>query len=142
MPTIRSGASAPSLPYADTVRRVGFDQPFRWLVAGGRDFIAAPGASLSYGLLFVIAGYGLSFVLWRIHSIYMLLPLASGFMLLGPALTLGFQATSRDLEQHRRPSFMSALLAWRTNAGRSSMPDWRSCSCFWSGSASPNCFTR
>jgi uncharacterized membrane protein len=117
MQTIRGGASAASLPFADHVRPVGVGQPFRWLVAGGRDFFAAPSASLLYGLVFVIAGYVLTFALWRIHSIYMLLPLAGGFMLLAPALTLGFQAISRDLEQHRKPSFMRALLAWQTNAG-------------------------
>jgi uncharacterized membrane protein len=74
-------------------------------------------ASVCYGLLFVLAGYGLTFALWRVHSIYMLLPLASGFMLLAPALTLGFQAISRDLEQHRKPSLPRALFAWQTNPG-------------------------
>ena len=117
MPIARCGASAPSLPYAYHVRRVSLGQPFRWLVAGGRDFIAAPVASLCYGLLFVIAGYVLTFGLWRMHSIYMLLPLVSGFMLVGPALTLGFQAISHDLERHQRPSFIGALLAWRANVG-------------------------
>jgi uncharacterized membrane protein len=117
MPITRAGALAPSLPYADHVRRVGFDQPFRWLIAGARDLIASPVASVCYGLLFVIAAYGLTFALWRVHSIYMLLPLASGFMLIAPALTLGFQAISRDLEQHRKPSFNTALFAWRTNPG-------------------------
>ena len=117
MPTVREGAFAPSLPYADRVRQVGFDQPFRWVAAGARDLIAAPVASVCYGLLFVLAGYGLTFALWRVHSIYMLLPLASGFMLLAPALTLGFQAISRDLEQHRKPSLPRALFAWQTNPG-------------------------
>jgi uncharacterized membrane protein len=117
MPIIHGGASAPSLPYAYHVRRVPSGEPFRWLVGGGRDLVAAPAASLLYGLLFVVAGYILTFGLWRIHSIYLLLPLVSGFMLLGPALTLGFQAISRDLERHERPSFSGALLAWQENAG-------------------------
>ena len=117
MSIIQSGVSPLSPAYTGHVRRVSFNQPFQWLAAGGRDFIAAPLPSLCYGLLFVCAGYVLTFGLWRIHSIYMLLPLASGFMLVGPALTLGFQAISRDLERHRRPSFIGALLAWQTNAG-------------------------
>jgi len=114
MPITRGEASAPSLPYA---YRVPVVDPVRWLAAGARDLMAAPVASLCYGLLFVIAGYVLTFGLWRIHSIYLLLPLVSGFMLLGPALTLGFQAISRDLERHGRPSLAGALLAWRANAG-------------------------
>jgi uncharacterized membrane protein len=117
MPIIHGGASAPSLPYGHHVRRVPVLDPFHWLGAGARDLMAAPVASLCYGLLFVIAGYVLTFGLWRIHSIYLLLPLVSGFMLLGPALTLGFQAISRDLERHERPSLAGALLAWRDNAG-------------------------
>lgn len=117
MPITHGGASVPPLPYAHHVRRVSFDQAFGWFGAGARDLLAAPAASLCYGLLFVIAGYVLTAGLWRVHSIYLLLPLVSGFMLLGPALTLGFQAISRDLEQHTRPSFMGALLAWRVNTG-------------------------
>ncbi|MDR3532345.1 MAG: DUF2189 domain-containing protein [Rhodopila sp.] len=117
MPIIHGRASGPPLPYAYHVRRVSFGQPFRWLAAGGRDLMAAPVPSLCYGLLFVIAGYVLTFGLWRINTIYLVLPLASGFMMLGPALTLGFQAISRDLERHERPSLTRALLAWRANAG-------------------------
>jgi uncharacterized membrane protein len=45
----------------------------------------------------------------------LILPLVSGFMLLGPALTLGFQAISRDLEHDERPSLAKALLAWQGN---------------------------
>jgi uncharacterized membrane protein len=117
MPIADGNASTPALPYADRVRRVASDQPFHWLAAGWRDFRAAPLASLAYGALFVIVGLILTIGLWRTQTIFMLLPLAAGFMLLGPALTLGFQAISRDLEQGKRPSFAGALLAWRANAG-------------------------
>lgn len=117
MPITRNDAFASSLPYANHVRRVTQDQPFRWLAAGWRDFIAAPAISVCFGLLFAVIGGALTLGLWRAQAIYMLLPLASGFMLLGPALTLGFQAISRDLERGKRPSFAGALLAWRENAG-------------------------
>jgi uncharacterized membrane protein len=117
MSSIQDGSSTSSLPYADRVRLVRSDQPFRWLALGWRDFITAPVASLCYGLLFAIVGITLTVGLWRVQATYLLLPLAGGFMLLGPALTLGFQAISRDLERHERPSFARALLAWRANAG-------------------------
>jgi len=117
MSIIRAGLSTASLPYADHVRLVASDQPFRWLGLGWRDFIAAPVVSVCYGLLFVVVGLGLTAGLWHTNSIYLLFPLAAGFMLLGPALTIGFQAISRDLERHERPSFIRALLAWRVNAG-------------------------
>jgi uncharacterized membrane protein len=38
-------------------------------------------------------------------------------MLLGPALTIGLQAISRDLERGEHPSFARALFAWRANPG-------------------------
>ena len=62
-----------------------------------------------------MAGFVLTVGLWRIGATYLILPLAIGFMLLGPALTLGFQAISRDLERNEHPSFSRALLAWRAN---------------------------
>jgi uncharacterized membrane protein len=111
------GSSTSSLPYADCVRVVASDQPFRWLALGWQDFSAAPVASVCYGLLFVIVGIALTVGLWRVQATYLLLSLAGGFMLVGPALTVGFQAISRDLERHERPSFARALLAWRANTG-------------------------
>jgi uncharacterized membrane protein len=97
------------------VRLVASDQPFRWLRLGWQDLLAAPMVSVCYGLLFVIIGLALTVGLWRVQATYLILPLASGFMLIGPALTLGFQAISRDLERNEQPSFVRALLAWRAN---------------------------
>ena len=108
-------ASTHALPYADHVRVVSSDQPFRWLRLGWQDFVAAPMVSVCYGLLFVIIGLALTVGLWRVRATYLILPLASGLMLIGPGLTLGFQAISRDLERNEHPSFVRALLAWRAN---------------------------
>lgn len=111
------GGSTRSLPYANRIRVVGADQPYVWLSAGWRDFLAAPAASLAYGLIFVVIGLALTFGLSRTEKIYMLLPLASGFMLLVPLVSLGLHAMSRDIENRQRPSFLEALTAWRDNAG-------------------------
>ena len=113
----QGASSTRFLPYADHVRIVSVDQPLHWFRLGWRDFEQAPTLSLCYGLVFVAAGLALTVGLWRLHAEDFIVPLASGFMLLGPALTLGFQAISRDLERHEQPSFARALLAWRTNAG-------------------------
>jgi uncharacterized membrane protein len=111
------GVPAPSLPYADRVRSVSSDQPFHWLAAGWRDFMTAPAASIAYGLLFVVIGVALTYILWRTENIYMLLPLAAGFVLLAPLVSMGFHAIARDIEQDRQPSFSRALFAWQENAG-------------------------
>jgi uncharacterized membrane protein len=115
MSIFRNVSTTRALPYADHVRLVSTDEPFRWLGLGWQDLIAAPMVSVGYGLLFVVAGFVLTVGLWRIGATYLILPLVSGFMLLGPALTLGFQAISRDLERGERPSFLNALLAWKGN---------------------------
>ena len=107
----------PRRPYADRVRHVTTEEPFQWLAAGWRDFRAARGASLAYGLIFVIAGLLLTEALFVADMMYLFIPLASGFMLMGPALTIGFYAISRDHERGKRPSFARAVLAFRANAG-------------------------
>ncbi len=117
MSAFRDGAAAEPSPYGDRVRRVSSDEPFRWLQAGWRDLLTAPAVSLGYGLVFVAAGLALTVGLWRTPYFYMLAPLMSGFMLVGPVLTTGFQTISRDLERGRRPSYASTWSAFKANAG-------------------------
>lgn len=105
------------LPYADRVRAVGTDEPFRWLAAGWRDFRAAPGTSIALGLIVVLAGFALTFGLTLAGHFYLTAPLMVGFLLVGPALTVGYYALSRDVEAGRTPSLAMALAAWRANPG-------------------------
>jgi len=104
-------------PYADRVRHVTTVEPFRWLAAGWADFRAARGASLAYGLIFVVAGLVMAVALVATNMIYLFVPLVTGFMIIGPALTIGFYAISRDLERSEAPSFTRAVLAFRANPG-------------------------
>jgi uncharacterized membrane protein len=113
----RGGGLTPPLPYANRVRIVGSEQPYHWLSAGWRDFRAALAVSLSYGLVFVAIGIALTYLLWRFDKIYLILPLASGFMLLVPLLSVGFHAMSRDIEHRQQPTFSRVLHAMRGNAG-------------------------
>ena len=110
-------AAASSLPYSDRVRQVQADQPMRWLGDGMRDYLAAPVVSSVFGLVFAAVGLALAYALWRTPFFYLLLPLACGFMLLGPVATTGFQAISRDLERRSRPSIPAAFSALKANAG-------------------------
>ncbi|HVZ08098.1 DUF2189 domain-containing protein [Rhodopila sp.] len=106
-----------ALPFAERVRVVTTDQPFRWLAAGWRDFRAAMAASIAYGMIVVVAGFALSFLLAGAGLLYLVLPLIVGFLLVGPALTVGYYGMSQDLEAGRRPSFGTAIMAWRANPG-------------------------
>lgn len=85
--------------------------------AGWRDFLATPVLSAGFGLVFAAVGLALTIGLRRTPLSYMLLPLISGFMLVGPVATAGFQAISRDHEQGRRPSLGSGISALKANAG-------------------------
>jgi uncharacterized membrane protein len=105
------------LPYAERVRAVATDEPFRWLAAGWRDFRAAPLPSLTLGVIVVATGLALTGGLVLSGYFYLTLPLVVGFMLVGPALTVGYYALSRDAEAGRTPTLAGALAAWRGNAG-------------------------
>jgi uncharacterized membrane protein len=107
----------PVRPFADRVAHVAAAAPLAWLGAGWRDFRASPGVSLAYGAIFVLAGLVLAAGLFAANAIYLFVPLATGFLLVGPAATLGFYAISRDLEAGRHPSFAGALRAYRSNPG-------------------------
>jgi uncharacterized membrane protein len=113
-----SAPAAPTrsaLPFADRVNMVGTDQPFLWLAQGWRDFRAAGLVSVAHGLIFVAAGFVLTYGLTAAGLTYLIAPLIAGFMLVGPALTVGFYAVSRDLEEGRPPTTAAALAAWRAN---------------------------
>jgi len=105
------------LPYAERVRAVGTDEPFRWLAAGWRDFRATPWVSLAIGMIVVVAGLVLTAGLSMAGYFFLTAPLIVGFMLVGPALTMAYYAVSRDLEAGRRPTLFRALGAWRGNPG-------------------------
>ncbi len=104
-----------TLPYADRVNIVSIDDTFRWLGAGWRDFRRSGTVSLMYGLLFVAAGLILTVGLYMADLAYLIAPLMAGFLLVGPALTVGLYAISRELEEGRKPRLLDALKTWRSN---------------------------
>jgi len=97
------------------VRTVGVEQPWAWLSAGWRDIQRAPLVSLTYGAVFVFAGFALTLGLWLVELFYLLLPLAAGFMLIGPVIAVGLYEVSRRLERDEPVTFHAAFTAWRKN---------------------------
>jgi uncharacterized membrane protein len=77
------------------IRRVGLDRPWEWLAAGWRDLLQAPTVSMSFGLILAIAGALLCVGLWMADLVYLVLPLAAGFMIVGPFMGLAFYEVSR-----------------------------------------------
>ena len=98
------------------IRKVDLDQPWKWLSAGWTDLRKAGSVSLPYGIVFAVAGYALTAAIWVFETFYLVLPLAAGFMLLGPLAGVGLYDTSRRLEQGQAVTIGTALIAWRKNA--------------------------
>lgn len=103
------------LPYADRINTLSTDDPFKWLMAGWRDFKRSGWISVAYGSIFTVTGIVLTVGLYLAGLEYLIAPLGAGFLLVGPTLTVGLYAISHDLEAGRKPSLREALTAWRTN---------------------------
>ncbi|WP_448207348.1 DUF2189 domain-containing protein [Azospirillum sp. sgz302134] len=107
-------AAQPS-SFIPRIRRVDADRPWVWLSAGWRDFCASPVIGLAYGLLAVVSSFVLvaGLAMYDLH--YLILPMAAGFMLLGPVLAVGLYETSRLLERGERPTLARVAGAYHRN---------------------------
>ena len=92
------------------VATIGYGQPLRWLAAGWRDLMRAPGPGLLHGL--GVAVFGLLLLWWAHRYFWLLAGAFSGFLLVGPIAATGLYAVSRALEQGRKPSMDTVMEAW------------------------------
>lgn len=102
-------------PYLPRIRSVDVDRPWVWLSAGWRDMRASPTISIAYGLLAVLSSFVLVAGLAMYDMQYLVLPMAAGFMLLGPVFAVGLYETSRLLERGEQPTLMKVAGAYRRN---------------------------
>ena len=107
-----------SLTEAPAIRRVAFDAPWAWLAAGWRDLWSAPVISLTYGAAFAAAAYAFVFQLSQTNALPLMLPLAGGFLLVGPLLAVGLYEISRRRERNQRASFQDIISAVRQSGGQ------------------------
>ena len=116
-PTGNAAAEAdPASGFAITLRPLGFADPLRWLAAGWRDFLRAPGIGLFYGLCFMAMGWGLLKVYQNAPAYT--LALSAGFLLMGPFMCLGLYQVSMRLECGEKPDLGDSLTAWDTRMGQ------------------------
>jgi len=106
---------APDSDLAFQIRHISIDQPWTWLAAATRDMRQAPVASISYAAIWVLVSIALTAGLISLDMAYWLLPLAAGFMYLGPLVATGMYAICRDLEAGQTPTLGRAFGAWRRN---------------------------
>ncbi|PWC39711.1 DUF2189 domain-containing protein [Azospirillum sp. TSO35-2] len=101
--------------YLPPIRAVEVDRPWVWLSAAWRDMMAAPLISFGYGALAVISSLVLVVGLASYDMEYLLLPMAAGFMLIGPLLAVGLYESSRLLELGERPTLGKVVAAYQRN---------------------------
>jgi uncharacterized membrane protein len=95
------------------VRKVDSEASMRWLNAGIKDFKASPAASITYGMVYVVLGLILAWLSWK-NPIF-ITSLATGFLILGPIVAVGFYCMSRTLEQGGKPHFSQGIDGLRFN---------------------------
>ncbi|HYG90556.1 MAG TPA: DUF2189 domain-containing protein [Azospirillum sp.] len=100
------------------VRTVDTERPWIWLAAGWRDMCAAPLISGFYGLLAVASSFMMVAGLAMLELHYLVLPMAAGFVLVGPVLAVGLYETSRLLERGERVTPVAVLGAYRRNGAQ------------------------
>jgi uncharacterized membrane protein len=109
------GAPPKDTTFLVPIRQQGLGAPFRWLVAGTRDFFRCPFIGLFYGNCFALMGWLLLAVFQ--HAPAYTLALSAGFLLMGPLLCLGLYQASYRLERGETPEFADCLLAWDKRIG-------------------------
>ena len=97
------------------IRKRDLDRPWQWLTAGWRDLRQSGMTSLIYGLACFVAGTVLTVLIWVLDWLSLVLPLAAGFMFMGPILAVGLYHISRELERGEKPKLLDSMTAWRVN---------------------------
>ena len=100
----------PSEQSAKEIVDLGMRDPFRWLLLGWRDLMAAKGISLFYGCCF----WGMAVVLGAVfrNKPEFAMSMASGCLLVGPFLAMGLYEVSRRREQGMLPELGASLTCW------------------------------
>ena len=105
-------------PQSPRIRSIDLDRPWAWLAAGWHDLLRAPAASLPYGAVYAVVGCALTTWLWLEGVLYVSLPLAAMFTLVGPLVAVGFYDISRRLAAGQPVSLALTATAWRDNPGQ------------------------
>ncbi|ODS64023.1 MULTISPECIES: DUF2189 domain-containing protein [unclassified Arenimonas] len=92
--------------------------PLRWLRAGWRDYRRAPGLSLLFGGVIVLASIGISAMAWWLGRFALLAALLSGFVFVAPLVAVGLYCVSRELEAGRRPVLRDSFVLARRVVGQ------------------------
>lgn len=100
------------------IAQIDMGQPWEWLAAGWRDFMAYPGIALAYGAVLAGIGFLLTLGLWRAELWYLVLPMACGFLIVGPMAAGGLYEVSRRRSAGQSVSLADTFQAYRRNTSQ------------------------
>ena len=92
------------------VARVPMEAPWRWLALGWRDMRRAPLLSGAYGAVFSVIAALLLVGLWMADVPALILPMAGGFLIVGPVLAAGLYRMSALIERGEKVTLRDTLL--------------------------------
>ncbi|MGI9522529.1 MAG: DUF2189 domain-containing protein [Hyphomicrobiaceae bacterium] len=105
MSTTIAQASETEIVEGIAIRAVSLDAPWDWLRAGWADLWTHPHVSLAYGAVFALLAVLMFIGMSHAGMQSIILALAGGFMLVGPAIAVGLYDVSRRIEKEEPVSF-------------------------------------
>lgn len=97
------------------IRTVDIERPWFWLAEGWRDFVAAPGISILYGLMAAAVFATITLLFSSRGSWHWSIGLIAAFLFLGPLLAVGLYEVSRRREGGMRSTLRDSLNGWKRN---------------------------
>ena len=96
--------TAPVLRREPAIRRIGRSDLVDALAEGLRDFQAYPALGLFFGSVYALGGVVILACAFLWDLLYLVYPLAAGFVLIGPVVAVGLYEVSRLREQGEHPT--------------------------------------
>jgi uncharacterized membrane protein len=110
--------TAPLARHEPVIRRIGRSDLVDALAAGLRDFQAYPFFGLFFGSVYALVGVLILACAFLWDLLYLVYPLAAGFVLIGPFVAVGLYEVSRLREQGQVPSWSGVFRAIWTQGGK------------------------
>jgi len=110
--------TAPGLRQEPVIRRIGRADLVDALAEGLRDFQAYPAFGLFFGSVYALGGVVILACAFLWDLLYLVYPLAAGFVLIGPFVAVGLYEVSRLREQGQLPTLAGVFRAIWAQGGK------------------------
>lgn len=112
------GFTAEAAAETPQVNRIPFDAPWEWLSEGWTDMWREPGISLTYGAVFTVVSLVIFIGFYLLGGASLVLPMAGGFLLIGPLMAVGLYETSRRLQEGEPVTFADIVTTGMQSPGQ------------------------